>query len=287
MSVNKAIRARVLRMLGGDVQAADLRSVLADLRFKARTHPQVKEVGHFDAHRENKDNGLVRMRAHSMFTHIKFYASLSMFNENPLSSPMFRDGIVANFDVVDPILFRTTVGVGKKRARRHLNTALAKLVQGKGGSWEVTAPLILVEEKMLNFLATTFASRAEFSDASLVAGLKSSLTGNDIFDPNELADIGRLKSPLALHTLTAMHGSTILFPDGTSARPAIRGGSGATLEIGAHTVIPIPKEPRINLALFATSVPTEVCEGRLLENLPLSDPDTPVEAVGDRLRYLE
>jgi hypothetical protein len=107
-----------------------------------------------------------------------------------------------------------------------------------------------------------------YSDAGVVAALKSYLILKNIFKPVELTDISTLTRPIALYGLASMHGCILQRRDGSSfATLAIRGSEGS-LQIACTAQMPNqPPQIKVNLCVFSTSVGTDVAIGPLQSSL--------------------
>jgi hypothetical protein len=164
---------------------------------------------------------------------------------------------------------------------------------------------------------SNWTSQAIYSDVSVVDALKSFFIVKAIFQPSELIDTSNLIRPVALYTLSTLHGCKLNSSGRAMATLAIRLGHKGTLELGCTapltpgmkyrnlfvadvgdisgtsikpiTTISKPENIRINLCIFSTSLGPDATIGRLKEDLePWGDEDTTIEVTPDGfLQYLE
>lgn len=265
-----AHRARIQRMLSGDVRVEDLNQTFVGLRFTSSSGPAVHEIGHFIAHRDERNTGVVTEAAAGIFKYARFWVSPERQQGHPWRYPHFPEMALLNVELLSPQLIKSLTGRSRRETKRMLMLALAKFIQNPDQSWGLTRSLTNQDEKVLQAVVGTLAMRPSFDSQSLVADLARALVANGIFLESELGRLSSLEAPLSLFAMSMMHGGTLRFEDGSEARLSLQIDDGA-LQIGATALL--TGQTRINFAMFMSDVDAEAsCDAILYADMTANMP---------------
>lgn len=140
----------------------------------------------------------------------------------------------------------------------------------------------------LSGITHSWAAAGGYADTAAAAELSNFMVSKGIFSAAELAGASALTPIIAQFALTSMHGCVLKLSSGTLGTLALREGADGVLEIGCRAPMPTMPDRFINICVFSTKLPLTTAQGRLMVDLPSSDPGLTVERSPDgHLRYLE
>lgn len=267
-------RRRVARWLRGDRRTGDLDRIFADLRLCQPGRDSVREIGHFAAHRGERDRGVVLERAGDMQTSAKRWW-MQMQMTVPPSVDHMREAGEANLAIMPDARIRERFGLTRQAVRLKFAKALRKHEAGR--------PLNLKERELADALGLSMMWQIAFDEATLAGDLADLLVEDGALSLDHRDDIAREARFVGLFAAALMHGAALKMPDGSLAplRLTARTDTG-TLSIKAEIkVAEDPKPVMTSVPVFETSSPAaDHCEPELLSPL---GPSTPVEVEGDRI----
>lgn len=270
-----AHRARIERMLAGDVRVEDLNQTFVGLRFSSSSAPAVHEIGHFIAHRDERNTGVVTEAAAGIFKYARFWVSPERQQGHPWRYPLFPEMALLNVDLLSPQLIKSLTGRSRRETKRMLKLALEKFIQNPDQSWGLTRALTNQDEKVLQAVVGTLAMRPSFHSGSLVADLARALVANRIFSESELGPLSSLETPLSLFAMSMMHGGTLRFEDGSVSRLSLQIGEDNKLQIGATAQV---AHAHINFAMFTSELDADAsCEAILRADMTANMPAASLE----------
>jgi hypothetical protein len=266
-------RRRIARLLRGDRRVADLNCVFADLRIAKPGRESVKEIGHFAAHRGERDSGIVLKRASAMQTSARLWMQ-QIDGVTPTFGDIRAAG-TANLAIAPPERIREGLRITPQAAKMLFRKAVDKMESGR--------PLNLKEREAVKVLGFSMMWQFAFDERTLVADLCDLLIGEGSLELDRRGDLERHTTFVALYALALMHGARLKLPDGSLAplRLAAREETG-TLRIKAEIPVPSMGKPvTSSVPMFETALmATEHCDPGLLEK---SEINTPLEVDGDRV----
>jgi len=266
-------RLKVARLLRGDRRISDLNSVFADLRLTKPGRDSVREIGHFAAHRGERDKGVVLERAQGIQTSARLWVQ-QVNGIKPMIQDL-RDAAAANLAIMPATRIKEKLGVTPQAARIMFRKAIGKLEAGRAPN--------LKEREVVNALGFSMTWQFAFDDHTLIQDLADLLVCEGALDTINTPALIEQRSFVALHALTLMHGASLKFPDGTLAplRLAARHQTN-TLRIKAQIPIPGSHKPTWSFVpLFETSLLSkDHCDPKLFETSYMR---TPLEVEGDRI----
>lgn len=267
-------RRRVARWLRGDRRTGDLDRIFADLRLVQPGRDSVREVGHFAAHRGERNRGIVLERAGDMQTSARWWWMQMQMTVPPTADHM-REAGAANLAIMPDVRIRERFGLTRQAPRLKFAKALKKHEAGR--------PLNLKERELAEALGLSMMWQIAFDEATLAGDLADLLVKDGALPSNRRGDIAGEVRFVGLFALALMHGAALKMPDGSLAplRLAARTDTGA---LGIKAEIEVAEEPKpvmTSVSVFETSLPaTDHCEPELLGPW---GPSTPAEVEGDRI----
>lgn len=270
-------RRRVSRLLRGDQRVTDLDRIFSDLRAAKPGRDSVREIGHFAAHRGERDSGIVLQRAGDMQTSARLWTQ-QLNGIKPTIEDLRLAG-AANLAIAPPERIKDRLRMTPQAARTLFRKAVDKIEAGR--------PVNLKEKDVVRVLGLSMMWQFAFDDRTLIADLCELLIAEQSLEADRRTDIERHAPFVALYALALMHGARLKMPNGDLAplRLAMREETGA-LRIKVEIPIPsVGKPVTSSVPMFETSLMVEEhCDPRLLEKGAL---DVPVEVEGNRLVPVE
>jgi hypothetical protein len=251
------LRQRVGRLLLGERRTVDLDRLYLGLRGRSRSHHAFREVGDFVAHRDTRDKGVLSQTTRDVFTSFDVW-SLGLREKRPSLADLERAG-AANLRLATDEQLKAGCGCGRATAKKRFTAALEKAGQGRF--------LTDAEARVLNFLGNRFIWKPAFTANHLFDDFVAVLILNQIVDAGDRAALSSLKTFVALHALTVMHGSSIVLDGGAKVR--LFGGyanKDRWLEVKVEMTMPdFPKPVWAPIAMFYAEIqPEDHCDPSLL-----------------------
>lgn len=219
----------------------------------------MQEIGDFIAHRDKREKGLITQVGRDVFT------SFDVWSKPMRELPVGRDDVVraakANLRLATDDQIRQGLGMSRQMAAGRLKRALSKSAEGQG--------LSSSERDVLMYFGNRFIWRPAFTADQLIGELSTLLPRLDLIDKTDLDGVAAAGTFIALHAVTAMHGSAITLDDGSSARLfagfAIRDHwLEVKVDIAFHE---LGKPLLAPICLFLTELPARAfCDPSLLSN---------------------
>jgi hypothetical protein len=206
--IDDDLRSRAKRLIAGEVRPDDLDRLYLGQRTRAGCAAAFREIGDFIAHRDCRDKGLITQAARDVFTSFDVW-SLGLRGKKATWPDIVR-AAKANLRIATDAQIKAGCGCSRQLAKSRLTQAIAK--------FERKAPLTQAEEKVLIFLGNNLIWRPAFDGFKLVREFGDSLVRNQILDRSELVQFGLQSTPIMLHALATMHGSTVTLEGGVPAR---------------------------------------------------------------------
>ncbi len=290
-----AIRNLVERLLAGERQADAVRQILLYVRTRSYGNPLIQEIGHFAAHFDERDRGLVWKRVVNFAINTEFQLRLNIDpwkTEYPPDRPLMEAALPACLQLMGPADVRKRVGFGYDKAQRALARGIPKIDQvtanGLTVREEMTREERVVVETALSFIVTPKPIRAE----TMVCEIAAALLKNKLLLPDERQAFLAIGDYLSVFVIAMMHQTAILFPGRSSIKleaSYVIGPQGPAINVSGS--FKIEDGPRFHPGaacdvLRSTLNPSEWCEPSLVVDGPgIHRWMTPIEQAPDgRLR---
>ena len=276
--VDAASRARVQRLLSGDVRVDDLRMLFLYARDRCDGRECIQEIGGFVAHHEERTKGLITREVRDWF--VTTWFQTSRYGQPPLDNARlpanFPEVLQASFRRTPRTHLRDRAGLRYADAHRLLPSLIGKFAKNNDGTLALTAAHTKVEYELINALMNITA-RPAFDDDDLFSDFCSTLKSHGLFAKGELSAFSALKPAITIFALSAMHKCVVRLDDVRRA----------TLKVNVDTEFlnvqaPVPAggpPPRgggqilISSAVFSTRLsPMDYCKFELLNRDGLDRP---------------
>lgn len=266
-------KLRVARLMRGERKVADLHSLFSDLRMRKPGRASIREVGHFAAHRHERDAGVSLSRANDIQTSARHWC-LQLEGPAPGVEHLAEAGR-ANLRIMPDERIRDRLGISRQTAEQTFAKAIRKYSAGRR--------LKERELQVLKVFGLSMMWQFAFSDKVLWPDFVDLLV-----DEGALAEVDRpsfepVSTFISLYALNIMHGARLRMADGKLAQLRLAASEqGGFLRIKAEIpVVDTPKPITTIVPMFETSLRAEAhCDLRLLTML---DQPIPAEIEGDRL----
>ncbi len=263
---------RVARLLRGERRVTDLDRLFADLRMLKPGCSSVREIGHFAAHRDERDNGISLSRANDIQTSARLWQQ--QFDGRPPTVDDLREAGRANFNIMPEPRLRERLGISKQMAQQAFNKAIRKFEAGR--------PLKTREQEVLKVFGLSMMWQFALDDQTLCTDFADLLVMEGALADSARAEFEGAYQFISLYALSIMHGARLRMADGGTTRLRLASSDSGFLRIKAQIpVADTPKPITTSVPLFETALSADIhCEAHLLS---LFDEAVPAEIAGDRL----
>ncbi len=266
-------RRRVARLLRGERKITDLHSLFSDLRMHLPGRASVQEIGHFAAHRYERDAGISLARANDIQTSARpWHLRLDGIRPN---AERLKEAGGANLRIMPEERIKEKLGISRQTAAQSFNKAIRKYEAGRS--------LKEQELQVLKVFGFSMMWQFAFSDKALWSDFVDLLMNEGSLLEGQKPGFESVSTLVSLYALNIMHGARLKMADGTMAQLRLTASKeGGFLRIKAK--IPIrdtPKPVTLSVPMFETSMTArDHCDSKLLTTI---DEPIPAEIDGDRL----
>ena len=266
-------KLRAARLMRGERKVADLHSLFSDLRMHKPGRASVREVGHFVAHRHERDAGISLSRANDIQISARHWY-LQLEGTAPDVEHLTEAGR-ANLRIIPDEQIRDRLGISRQTAEQTFSKAISKYAAGRR-----------LKERQLQVLKVFGLSmmwQFAFSDKVLWSDFVDLLIEEGALAEDDRPSFEPVSTFVSLYALNIMHGARLRMADGKLAQLRLAASEeGGFLRIKAEIpVVDTPMPITTSVPMFETSLRAEVhCDLRLLTML---DQPIPAEIEGDRL----
>lgn len=265
-------RRRVTRLLRGERRVTDLDRLFADLRMLKPGRSSVQEIGHFAAHRDERDSGISLSRANDIQTSARLWQQ--QFDGRTPSVDDLRKAGRANFNIMPEPRLRERLGISKQMAQQSFNKAIGKFEAGR--------PLKAREQEVLKVFGLSMMWQFALDDQTLFTDFADLLVMEGALADSARAEFESAYQFISLYALSIMHGARLRMADGDTTQLRLALSDSGFLRIKAQIpVTDTPKPISTSVPLFETTLSADIyCEAQLLSRF---DEAVPAEISGDRL----
>lgn len=267
-------RRRVARLLRGERKVTDLHCLFSDLRMHRPGRASVQEVGHFAAHRHERDTGISLARANDIQTSARLW-HLQVDGTKPNAAHLKEAGC-ANLRIMPDERIKDLLGISRQTAEQSFNKAVRKFEAGR--------PLKAREFEILKVFGLSMMWQFAFSDKALWLDFADLLLEEGSLPDECRVGFEPVSTFVSLYALNIMHGARLKMADGKTAqlRLAVSEEGGDFLRIKAEIpVCDTPKPTTMSVPMFETTLTAgDHCDPKLLTFI---DMPIPAEIDGDRL----
>lgn len=266
-------RRRVTRLLRGERKVTDLHSLFSDLRMQRPGRASIQEIGHFAAHRHERDAGISLARANDIQTSAKLW-HLQFTGIKPNAQHLKEAGR-ANLRIMPDERFKERLGISRQTAEQSFAKAIRKYEAGRS--------LKDRERKVLSVLGLSMMWQFAFSDKVLWPDFVDLLVAEGSLSVQDRSLFEPVSTFVSLYALNIMHGARLKMADGKMAQLKLAASEeGGFLRIKAD--IPVSEAPKpitTSVPMFETSLKAcDHCDPYLLA---VTDEPIPAEIESERL----
>jgi hypothetical protein len=278
-------RIRLERLICGPFETSDLTRLFLALRMDAETET-VREIGHFVAHSDEREQGLTTNIARDFFVVIKFVLlNLIKTPQRPVLfidprklDPLFIPYARINFENLSKRLIFKETGLKQKQAIATLESMIGKFEPTQQGCLTLKQPLNDSEVNLFRCLVSHYVITYAFDEVRLFNEFCHDLQAQGLLRSDE-KELLRAKAPsISLFAITAMHGCNIIISDDFNARLSIGLVDKDQLCVTATVHCPTANIPTLRMAtaMFKTSLPRTLwCDKALAEAIAANPSRTP------------
>jgi hypothetical protein len=264
---------RVARLLRGERKVEDLQRLFSDLRLLKPGRASVQEIGHFAAHRLERDSGISLARANDIQTSAKLW-QLQFDGTEPDMEHLQQAGY-ANLRIMPEERIKEQLGISRQTAEQSFRKALKKY--GSGGSLKYR------ERQVLKVFGLSMMWQFAFSDTTLRRDFLDLLVQEGSLSEEDRASFEPVLTFVSLYALSIMHGTRLKMADGSLAQLRLAASSEAGL-LRIKAEIPVcdtPKPITTSVPMFETELLASAhCDPKLLTRI---EEPIPAEIDGERL----
>lgn len=266
-------RRRVARLLRGERKVTDLHTLFSDLRMHQPGRASVQEIGHFAAHRHERNTGISLARANDIQTSARLW-HLQLDGTKPNAEHLKEAGR-ANLRIMPDDRIKEQLGISRQTAEQSFNRAIKKFGAGR--------PLKEREFHVLRVFGFSMMWQFAFSAKALWPDFVDLLVEEGSLAEEDRPSIESVSTFVSLYALNIMHGARLKMADGKMAQLRLAvSEEGGFLRIKAE--IPVsdtPKPITTSVPMFETTLMAgDHCDRKLLT---IIDEPIPAEIDGARL----
>lgn len=263
---------RVSRLVRGERKVTDLHALFSDLRTYRPGRASVQEIGHFAAHRHERDTGFSLARANDIQTSARLWHL--QFDGTTPNAEQLEEAGRANLRIIADERIKEIFGVSRQTAEQSFNKAIRKFGAG--------LPLKEREFRLLKVFGLSMMWQYAFSDVTLWSDFVDLLVEEGALAEEDMSSFAPASTFVSLYALNIMHGARLRMADGQIAQLRLAASEeGGFLRIKAEIPISdIPKPIITSVPMFETTLPVDHCDPVLLN---IVEEPIPAEIEGDRL----
>lgn len=269
-------KIRVDRLLRGERRVNDLQNLFSDLRMCRPGRASVKEVGHFAAHREKRDEGISLKRANDIQTSAKLWQRQQ--NGVVPDTGHLNEAGLANLRIIPDRALRDRFDLSRQTAEQTFKRAIRKHKAGK--------QLKDREVQVLQVFGLSVMWQFAFNDKTLWSDFVDLIIQEGSLMEENRQGFDSVSSFVSLYALNVMHGARLKLADGKETWLRLdKAEEGGFLRIKAE--IPVSDNPKlvtISIPMFETGLTAaDHCDPKLLTRL---DEPIPADIEGGKLIIL-
>jgi hypothetical protein len=273
---DSGLRARVERLLRGDVQPVDLDRLFLYARDRCDGRESVQEVGDFVAHHDERTKGILTRCVQDWYisSRFHFYMMDKPQGPDPNNLPANFDSVLwASFRRADAKEISRVIGLRRAEVNQLLPAITKGLRRNLDGSMALNNFYTRQELRIINGLSKMLIARPAFDNDRLFSDFAATLRSHGLLGHSELKAFNDLKPVIGLFSIAIMHNSTIRLNDGTTIRLKVNDAVGAQkLTVCAPVQVSVMRGSPIFVAtaMFATEIDAQ--QGCTAELLAIPDP---------------
>jgi hypothetical protein len=250
-------KRRVARLLRGERRVTDLDRLFADLRLSRPGRGCVREVGHFAAHRDERDTGISWDRANDIQTSGRLWARQATGIAPTIAD--LKEAARANLNIITDVRLEERLGISRQTAQTSFSKGIKKLSAGR--------PMKDRERRCVEVLGLSMMWQVAFDSSTLTVELREQLVEEGALSAENAEEFTSTDEFVTLYALAIMHGARLKMADGslTQLRLARSDETGYLRIKGEIPLGDFVKPTSSNVPLFETTlVADQYCDPGLL-----------------------
>jgi len=267
---DQALRARVERILRGDVREDDLTRLFLFARDRCDGRESVQEIGDFVAHHDRRTKGIVTRTVRDWFAIARFrnWFPGEVLNPNRLS-PSFPKFLEAMGRRLEHRTIKEFTGLTRSEAVAEIPSIISKLRRNADSTYALYAFYTRRELSIINCFTSHLVAAPAFTGARLFDEFAATLKSNGLINKDELRHFDTSKPSILLYAAIQMHNCEIIINDTQSIALSLTAHQDGNIQVDCAVPVSIDlwNAPAINLAsaMFDTELKSsEYCEPPLL-----------------------
>ncbi len=248
-------RARVERILRGDFRPDDLMGLFLFARDRCDGRESVAEIGHFIAHHQERDKGIVTRSTREWFAAARFHFSSfgpdghRRIDVNSMPAAT-RDYLMGAVNRIDAKFILKETGLRRAAAYELIGDISGRLIQNPNGTWMLPKDITKTELNLVKCLSSYLVAKPAFDADQLFDGFIATLKSNGLINSQELTfSRDNLRTLILLYAVAAMHNCIVQIGDGTTtqlkARPDVLN---KTITVDAAVPAAVPDRPNVYIS---------------------------------------
>jgi len=259
------LRARVERLLRGDLQIDDLTRLFLYARDRCDGRETVQEIGDFVAHHDERTKGIITRETRDWFITTRVMMSA-------MKTPLQSDKLPTNFrEFLAASLRRLGAGIKQsgfrlRDAHHILRTLSTKFIANSDSTLAISPRHTQKERALIAALSGHITARPAFTSDRLFQDFSETLKSNALLERTELRDFIKLQPAISLFAVSVMHNCVIQIGGGLTCKlTAFAHGPDGTIEVNAP--VPTLADPAIlvSSSIYSAGLPAaQYCDAALL-----------------------
>ncbi len=286
------VRARVDRLLRGEVREDDLTRLFLFARDRCDGRECVQEIGDFVAHHNERTKGITTntVKDWSVIVRLRGWMPNQKLDLQHLPS-IFPDYLWATSRRLDHKTIKKETGLTRSEAAAVLPFLIARLVKNQDGSYAVNPFTTRPERAIIECFVSHMVVVPAFTDTHLFDDFSATLKSNGgLLNKDEVHQFRAFCHYIILFAAVQMHRCSIVVDEGFAIPLSLMGHANGCIQVDCPIPMffQLPNIPILNLStvMFKTDLKTEeYCEPSLLKE---AAPWTfPLELSAGRIRQFQ
>ncbi len=282
-------RAKIERLLRGDFRPGDLTDLFLFARDHCDGREPVAEIGHFVAHHQEREKGIITRSTREWFAVARYHLSRFgpggpyQFDGEKMPSAT-RDYFKIAVNRIEAKIILEKTGLRRAAAHQIMIKLADRLGQNQDGTWSLPNDLTKNELSLVQCLSSNIVVKPAFEDDRLFDDFAATLKSNGLISKEELhTNKDDLKTLVQLYAVSAMHNCLVQIGDGTTTQLKARPEPKAKQIMVNSTIrIAVPNAPTVSIAcsMFTANLDPNVhCHPNLIAT---QDWDFEIEVAPDK-----
>ena len=205
------MRARVERLLRGDVREDDITRLFLFSRDRCDGRESVQEIGDFVAHHSERTKGIVTRTVKDWVTIVQFRSWLPSEIIDPQRLPRnFPVFLQAQSRRLEPAIIKKSTGLTRYEAISCLPSIISKLDQNADGTYRLPAFLKKKELAVIHCFMSHLVANPAFTGERLFSDVSRTLQSNGLLNKSEMQTFSKRAQIFVLFAAVQMHRCSVV-----------------------------------------------------------------------------